>query len=657
MTEDEITSPAGDEAGEPTGAVTESSEPVTEPTAESTQKPGWTRRAFFWAAALAAAAFVPSTAWANDLSTDSCTANDVQINSPGFVLNEPCSCPAGSTFTAMVAFPVFNNTATNRYCVALHLIPATLPNGTVFAPPDIILIGPDGTSTLPGGKVTTTMIGTIAMYPCNAGLICFGQAGVTSGKCLPGTCSTIAWNTSTGDANCTTADQSPSPGQCRHQQICIQGYGAALTCKSNCTPTCGGTSVLTASASGGNPPYTYTLMGSDGTSHTCGPTSASCDFSVTVTKNTTYTLTVTDTKGCTRMATTSLNASSLSQPTLAAGTPACDGTTTFTASPSGLADYKFTIDSGTAVDNGTNNVYTTKLALGQTHSASVTVANSSGCTATSSTINVTVNAAVAVSGATTSGPSCTSSTTMTASVTLTASASGGAGGFTFQWFDGSTSIGTSNPLMTTLAPGDHYITVKATDSASCVATSAGFTVHVNQPVSVSGALTGGPDCTGKVTLTATPSGGTGTYSSFQWFDGSTSLGTTTTGSLTTTLAPGDHSITVTVTDSAGCTGTSAAVPVHVNQPVSTSLNTGSTPDCTGHLTFTASATGGTGSYTYAWTIDGTLVSGVTGNTLAYTPTVDCKLHTVAVTATDSAGCVSGNTASRTAAQVVTTTVN
>ena len=60
-------------------------------------------------------------------------------------------------------------------------------------------------------------------------------------KCAPNTCTTISWNTSPGASGCTTADQSPPGGQCRHQQVCIVGYGATLACVSNCTVTCGGT--------------------------------------------------------------------------------------------------------------------------------------------------------------------------------------------------------------------------------------------------------------------------------------------------------------------------------------------------------------------------------------------------------------------------------
>jgi len=283
---------------------------------------------------------------------------------------------------------------------------------------------------------------------------------------------------------------------------------------------------------------------------------------VTVKQNTKYTLTVTDSKGCKRTATMSLSASPLAAPTIAvtAG-PACDGTTTLTATPSGLSSYT--------------------------------------------------------------------------------------------WFDGTTQIGTGNSRTVKLAPGDRSITVTVTNSAGCSATSAPITVHVNAAVTASAQVTAGPDCAGSTTLTATASGGAGGYT-FAWFDGATSIGTG--NPLTVTLASGDHSITVTATDSAGCKATSVAITVHVNQPVSTSLDTGSAPDCKGNLTFTASATGGTGTYTFAWSLDGSPVSGNTSNTLAYQPNVDCSAHTVSVTATDSAGCVSGNTAQRTVTQVVTTTV-
>src|SRR5438034_3922379 len=66
-------------------------------------------------AALAAAVLMfmnlgAGEARANDLSTLPCTAGDVEIVGSGIILNEPCSCPPGGTFNAVVQFTVRNNT-------------------------------------------------------------------------------------------------------------------------------------------------------------------------------------------------------------------------------------------------------------------------------------------------------------------------------------------------------------------------------------------------------------------------------------------------------------------------------------------------------------------------------------------------------------------
>jgi hypothetical protein len=365
------------------------------------------RRKFLMAAALGTAAasligrtgegvlqFGPLTALANDLSGNPCTAQDVEIVGTGVVQNEPCSCTGGATFTAHVQFTVRNNTSTGRYCIALHL-----PSGFGVPAQDVILRDANGSSTAPGKSNTesfhdTVMFGDVTGFPCNTGgtLVCIGQQGVTTGKCAPNACTTIAWNTSPGAAGCTTADQKPPGGQCRHQGVCIQGFGAALVCKSGCTQSCGGTSVLTASVSGGSSPYFFTLSGSDGSSQrfpaTGTTTDTSHDFSVSVTQSTTYTLTVTDSLGCSRTASTSLTAAPISVALGVAGNTNCDGKLTFTATVtggSGTNSYTFKVDGVAAANQpqASNTFAYGPVLDGTCHTISVDVSSGS-CTGSAS---------------------------------------------------------------------------------------------------------------------------------------------------------------------------------------------------------------------------------------------------------------------------------
>ena len=379
-------------------------EQAAEPRDEAAGQTAWHRRTFLKAVALGAAAtaligkdgegfhFGPSVALANDLSTSPCTAEDVQIIGPGIVVNEPCNRSGGNTFPAKVQFTVRNNTSTGRYCVALHLI-ATTVNGVRLNPGDLILRDASGSSTAPGKSGgesfrDTVMFATIPNFPCNAGLVCFGSAGVTRGKCAPNTCTTIAWNTSPNAAGCTTADQSPPGGQCRHQQVCVQGFGATLACTANCTPTCGGTATLRACVSAGanEGPFTYLLTGTDGSSQSFGPTSDRChDFQVKVTQNTTYTVKISRGDSCFRTASVSLNASPISVALALTGNTNCDGVLTFTANVTGGngCSFEWKVD-GAVVSGVTGNVLTYQPRLdGANHIVSVT-ANCGGCTATAS---------------------------------------------------------------------------------------------------------------------------------------------------------------------------------------------------------------------------------------------------------------------------------
>jgi hypothetical protein len=293
---------------------------------------------------------------ANDLSDYPCTAEDVEIVGSGIVVNEPCVCTPGGTFNATVQFTVRNNTSTSRYCIALHLI----PDGVVLTQPmDVVLRDINGVSTAPGKSggaryKDTVMYGTIANYPCNAGIACFGSAGVVRGKCSPGQCTTISWNTSPGNAACTTADQSPPGGQCRHQQVCVIGYGATLQCTANCTVACGSSATLQACVVGpmDRGPYQLTLVGDDGstaTQSTFGDASgtACLNFTVNPTKSptTSYTLTVRDKNNCTRTATASVTVTPTTATITPPTNPGCNGILVYTASVSGrTCSFTWTVD-------------------------------------------------------------------------------------------------------------------------------------------------------------------------------------------------------------------------------------------------------------------------------------------------------------------------
>jgi hypothetical protein len=369
------------------------------------------------AALVLASGTPPRFASANDLSEAPCTAGDVEIVGSGIVINEPCECGPGGTFAATVKFTVRNTTSTSRYCIALHLVP---DGSVVSAPIDIVLRDADGKSIAPGKSggaryKDTVMYGTIPNFPCNEGLVCFGDAGVTRGKCAPGKCTTISWNTSPGDAACTTADQSPPGGQCRHQQVCVVGFGATLACVENCDVSCGGTAKLRACAVGSadRGPYTLTVTGSDlstqtQSSHADASGKACLDFNVAATQSpvTTYTLTVTDRNGCTRTATASVNVAPFVATITPATTTACSGILTYTASVTGQTgcSYTWTVDgvspasfvSGTVADDarvarasGTNNATFQFRALdNQCHtiqvSASCTNGTQTPCTGTAS---------------------------------------------------------------------------------------------------------------------------------------------------------------------------------------------------------------------------------------------------------------------------------
>ncbi|MBK9687025.1 MAG: hypothetical protein IPO65_04445 [Saprospiraceae bacterium] len=354
----------------------------------------------------------------------------------------------------------------------------------------------------------------------------------------------------------------------------------------------GFSSTLTAIGSGGTPGYTYAWSN--------GATTASTSVSPLVT--TTYTVTVTDTKGCTRTDAVVVTVNPLPSVDAGADKEICYGfSSTLSAIGSGgTPGYTY------AWSNGVNTASQT-VSPTVTTTYTVTVTDSKGCTKTDAVV-VTVNPLPSVDAG------ADKEICYGFSSTLTAVGSGGTPGYTYAWSNGATTANTSvSPIVTTT------YTVTVTDTKGCTSTDA-VVVTVNPLPSVDA----GADreiCYGfSSTLSAIGSGGTPGYT-YAWSNGVNTASQTVSPTVTTTY-------TVTVTDSKGCTKTDAVV-VTVN-PLP-SVDAGADREiCYGFSsTLTAVGSGGTPVYMYAWS------NGVNTASQTVSPTVTT---TYTVTVTDSKGC-------------------
>lgn len=217
------------------------------------------------------------------------------------------------------------------------------------------------------------------------------------------------------------------------------------------------------------------------------------------------------------------------------------------------------------------------------------------------TITVYSTLTAGISGGTT--PICYN----TAPGTLTATGTGGNGTYTYLWYKNGVSTGVTTQ---TYAPGNltstsaFYCAVTSGSCGTVNTTTTSITVYSNLTAGISGGST--PICynTSPGSLTATGSGGDGTYT-YLWYQNGISTGITTQD-----YAPGNLLSTSTFycAVSSGSCGTvnTPTQTITVYADLAASISGGSSPICYNSLpgTFTASATGGTGSYTYLWFKDG-----------------------------------------------------
>lgn len=226
---------------------------------------------------------------------------------------------------------------------------------------------------------------------------------------------------------------------------------------------------------------------------------------------------------------------------------------------------------------------------------SVTVTDLIGCTKSSTTtIGISNPAAFSVDN----NVSCFGGNN--GSVNL--SVSGGVAPYSFSWSNGATTEDISN-----LTSGNYSVTV--TDNIGCVRN---YNTSISQPSVLSASTsTVNASCGGNNgSASASVNGGTAPYT-YAWNNGATT-------SSISNVSFGTYNVTV--TDSKGCTTSASAV---INNNAGPSLSTNSSDATCGNNngTATASVSGGTAPYTYAWNNGGTTQT-ITGLAPAnYTVTV------------------------------------
>jgi PKD repeat protein len=339
------------------------------------------------------------------------------------------------------------------------------------------------------------------------------------------------------------------------------GITATLT---TVNPSCGfSNGSITTAVSGGTGAYSY--LWSPG-----GATSAN----VTGLAPGTYTVTITDAEGCSSPFTAVLTNIPGPSVAISSSVPvSCNG------GNDGFATVS--ISAGTTpytmiwLPYGGTAATATGLVAG---SYTVTVTDGLGCES-SAVANITEPSLVSLSIASSSNVLCSAG----ASGNATVSASGGTPPYLYSWSTGATGATVSG-----LAAGTY--TATATDANNC---SSSISVVIDEPDSLMASMTSiiTPSCFNSTngSITASVTGGTIPYS-FLWSDGQT-------GSTATGLAAGSYSVAV--TDANGCTTSASFVLTQPTQIIT--IAGGNDTICLGSSgTLTATATGGSGGYYYAW---------------------------------------------------------
>ena len=541
--------------------------------------------------------------------TASNTATVVAAGGPtaSTTVNSNVSCYAGNDGSATVnpagGTPNYtyswDNGATTQTITGLpagtYVATVTDANGCVYSAAAVIVTQPTQSLT-----TTTAQQTAVSCFGGNDGIATANPSGGTPNY-------TYVWNngqstqTVTGlSAGTYTVNITDALGCITSNSVTITQPSNALSnsisAQTNVSCFGGNDGTATASPSGGTPSYTYLWSNGQSTQTATGLNVG------------TYTLTVTDAKGC---VTTSLVP--ITQPVAALTSSIfsqtnvfCfggnNGNATINAS-GGTANYSYLWENGqttatvTGLSAGTYTVDITD-ALGCTASNSVTITQPAAGLNNSMFPQISVSCYGGNDGAATANPS------------------GGTAAYTFLWSNGQTTQTASS-----LTAGQYSVTI--TDAQGCTKID---TVNIQQPGIFLGASTGTQtniSCNGGAdgAVIVYPTGGTPPYA-YLWSTGATTQNITG-------LSQGTYSVLV--TDTNGCDTTTM---VTITQPTGVTIAlAGGDSICPGKISvLNASSTGGTPGYSYTWE-----PGSFNGASISVSPSTST---TYSVIATDANGCSS-----------------
>ncbi|MBL4736374.1 MAG: SprB repeat-containing protein, partial [Flavobacteriales bacterium] len=433
--------------------------------------------------------------------------------------------------------------------------------------------------------VITTMSGIPQCSPCNLSSTISGTNETCIGNDGSATVTTVGgaspysynWNTSpaqtsqiaTGIPSGTYAVTITDAIGCMDTATIVINAAIPITVSTSannalCNASCDGSS--TATSTDGTAPYSYQWDSGAGnqTSQTATGLCAGA-----------YSITITDANGCTAIGSVVINEPAALSIVMDSTTVSCNGASDGSASATpggGASPYQYNWSGGQLTSAATGlsaGVYVVTITDNNncTQSASVLVTEPVGMGPSISTIDENCGAADG-----------------SATVTL----SGGTAPFTYLWSNGQT---TSTD--TGLVAGVYSVTI--TDASGCGESVSTFINSLGGPTLTSSFTDISCNGADNGTATVNATGGAPPYT-YTWSDPGSQTNATAIGL-------GSDTYNVSVTDTSGCT---SIWIVTITEPIALSMNLGSTPASCGLPDGSASATvtGGSGSYTYAWSPSG-----------------------------------------------------